>query len=195
MSNIIFNNIDVTFPVAGQDNPSKGFRDNWSYIQGALSTAKSEISTLESSALLKHTLADNNTPAENDLLQSTIINGSYKEFYGSSHNITPAANTTVIPINVANGDIQQVNLVSTAVTINFTGWPEGTQYGKVRVHFTTTAISSLNVTTFTSQAALSVKKDDAFPVTFTVDPNTHEVIEAWSFNNGATVFLKYLGNF
>jgi hypothetical protein len=195
MSNIIFNNIDVTFPIAGQDNPSKGFRDNWSYIQSGLSTAKSEITALETTALLKHSLSNANTPAENDLGQSTIINGSYKEFYGSSLSVTPAASDTTITINVANGDAQQINLVSTAVNVVFTGWPDNGQYAKVRLHLSNSTASSLTVSTFTSQASLAVKKDNLFPAPFSVGVNKHLVVEAWSFNNGSTVFIKYLGDF
>jgi hypothetical protein len=195
MSNIIFNNIDVTFPIAGQDNPSKGFRDNWSYIQSALATAKSEITSLETTALLKHSLTNSTIPAENNLGQSTIINGSHKEFYGSSYTQTPDAADTVISVNVADGDAQQINLLHTAVSILFTGWPEGNQYAKVRLHLSNSTASALTVSTFTSQAALAVKKDNLFPSPFSVATNKHLVVEAWSFNNGSTVFLKYLGDF
>lgn len=195
MSNIIYNNIDVTFPIAGQDNPSKGFRDNWSSIQNALSTAKSEITTLETAALLRHDLQDITAPAENDLAQSTIVNGSFKEFYSSSRTLTPASTAVTIPVNVADGDIQQINLVATAVNIMFTGWPAGTQYGKVRLHLTTISETSLTINTVTSQAALDIKFDIDFPSPLTVTTNVHKVIDVWSFNNGVTVFVKYIGEF
>ena len=194
MSNIIFNNIDVTFPIAGQDNPSKGFRDNWSYIQQALQVAKSEITKLETTALLKHSLTSTDS-VQNDLGQSTIINGSYKEFYGSSHTTTPGATDTTITINVANGDVQQINLVHTAVTVLFSGWPADTQYGKVRLHLTTASVTALSVLDFTAPAALSIKFDELFPEPFIVNTDEHAVVEAWSFDNGETVFIKYLGTF
>lgn len=194
MSNIIFNNIDVTFPIAGQDNPSKGFRDNWSYIQSALATAKSEITALETTSLLKHSLTDSTTTVENDLGQSTIINGSFKSFYGSSLTQTPDITVNSIQVNVADGDVHQINLID-SVSIVFTGWPEGTQYGKVRLHISNATASPLTVSTITSQGSLSVKKDNMFPAPFAVPTNKHLVIEAWSFNNGLNVFLKYLGEF
>ena len=49
MSNIIYNTIDEDYPIAGQDNDSQGFRDNFSIIKIALTTAESEISALENS--------------------------------------------------------------------------------------------------------------------------------------------------
>ena len=51
-SSIVTTNIDTTYPVAGQDNDSQGFRDNFTNLKTALDTAKTEISDLESKALL-----------------------------------------------------------------------------------------------------------------------------------------------
>lgn len=47
-SRIDTSNIDSNFPVQGADNPSQGFRDNFSYIKIALDTASEEISNLQS---------------------------------------------------------------------------------------------------------------------------------------------------
>lgn len=39
--------IDPNFPIAGVDNDTKGFRDNFGYIRNALKTAADEISSLQ----------------------------------------------------------------------------------------------------------------------------------------------------
>jgi hypothetical protein len=49
MSNINTDNIDSNFPVQGQDNPSQGFRDNFSAIKTQLLVAKSELEYLSNS--------------------------------------------------------------------------------------------------------------------------------------------------
>ena len=51
MSNINPNNIDGTFPIAGQDNSSQGFRDNFTNIRNNFSYAQSEISDLQAKAI------------------------------------------------------------------------------------------------------------------------------------------------
>ena len=56
-SSIVTTNIDTTYPVAGQDNDSQGFRDNFTNIKTALDTAKSEIGDLETNAVLKGALS------------------------------------------------------------------------------------------------------------------------------------------
>lgn len=47
-SNINPTNIDITYPIAGQDNDTQGFRDNFSNIKNNFVVAKSEISNIQS---------------------------------------------------------------------------------------------------------------------------------------------------
>ena len=56
-SNINSDAIDALYPVAGQDNDSQGFRDNFSTIKNSLATAKTEITTLQNDTAKKN--ADN----------------------------------------------------------------------------------------------------------------------------------------
>ena len=44
--NITANNIDVLYPIAGQENSSQGFRDNFLNIQLSLLEADTEITFL-----------------------------------------------------------------------------------------------------------------------------------------------------
>ena len=46
-SSIVTTGIDATYPVAGQDNDSQGFRDNFSQIKTQLGTASTEITALQ----------------------------------------------------------------------------------------------------------------------------------------------------
>ena len=52
-SSINPNNISVTFPIAGQDNDSQGFRDNFNNIKTNITHAKTEIEDLQSKVVLK----------------------------------------------------------------------------------------------------------------------------------------------
>ena len=47
-SNINLTNIDTTYPIAGQDNDSQGFRDNFTNINTNFTEAKTEIEALQS---------------------------------------------------------------------------------------------------------------------------------------------------
>ena len=56
-SNINPNNIDGTYPVAGQDNNSQGFRDNFTNTKTNFQYAETEITDLQNNAILKITNA------------------------------------------------------------------------------------------------------------------------------------------
>lgn len=46
-SNINPTNIDILYPIAGQDNDTQGFRTNFANILGNFATAKAEITDLQ----------------------------------------------------------------------------------------------------------------------------------------------------
>ena len=64
-SNINPNNIDTAYPIAGQDNDSQGFRDNFTNIKTNFEFAETEIDDLQSKVLLKSALTG--TTLDHDL--------------------------------------------------------------------------------------------------------------------------------
>ncbi len=59
-SNINTTNIDAAYPVAGQDNDSQGFRDNFSTIRSNFVASKTEIETLQSTTAQGITYSSDN---------------------------------------------------------------------------------------------------------------------------------------
>jgi hypothetical protein len=59
-SAITTTSIDANYPVAGQDNDSQGFRDNFSQIKTQLNTAGTEITALQSSRATTNATTDFN---------------------------------------------------------------------------------------------------------------------------------------
>ena len=53
-SNIVPGNVDGTYPKAGQDNSSQGFRDNFSSIKNNFTEAKTEIEALQTDYELQY---------------------------------------------------------------------------------------------------------------------------------------------
>jgi len=131
MSNINANAINTTYPVAGQDNDSQGFRDNFTAIQAGLATAKSEITTLQSNSVLVADLATSTTPVVNNLLGSTISNGIFLQFNGQAVGNIPV-NSTGATVNINSGPIQQFTLSAGAV-LTITGWPVSGLWSVIRL--------------------------------------------------------------
>ena len=70
MSSINPNNIDGTYPIAGQDNDSQGFRDNFTNIKNNFTFAYDELADLQSKAVLKSAL--NGSTLDNTLTYTSL---------------------------------------------------------------------------------------------------------------------------
>ena len=122
--------IDQTYPIAGQDNDSQGFRDNFNNIKDSLSLASADIVELQSKAVLKSAIGTNDTVV-NDMGGSSITNGQFSEFYASSY--TPvSAVTTGQYVDLANGAFQSF-VMNADIDFTFRGWPTTGQYAVVRL--------------------------------------------------------------
>ena len=191
MTNINYDAIDETYPIAGQDNNSQGFRDNFAAIKTALEETDLEITTLQTKVLLNSTLSGNDTVI-NDLVGSSITNGSFNKFYGEINADT--LSSSVLDIDLFNGPFQVITVSSDAHALRFNHWPTDL-YGVVRVHLINSSASS-KTPTFTTVNNGTIIYDESFPSPFTLTVGSnHKVIEAWSYDGGATVFIRYLGKF
>ena len=192
-SNINFSAIDTTYPIAGQDNDSQGFRDNFTAISNALAVAKTEISTIQSDAIL----TSNST---NDLSGTILTNGLYNVFNG----VASLQSSPTTDITLSNGALQVFTISSDSI-LRFIGWPtDSNVYAKVRVHIKSSSLTSYNVG-FTSSNGGAMVFESTFP-TATIGGvsqsgialNTagkHSVVEAWTYDHGQHVYVKYLGLF
>lgn len=190
-SQITTSNIDTLYPKAGQDNDSQGFRDNFANIATGLNVAKSEISNLQSNAVLTGSLGENPVAVENDMLGSSIVNGFYNNLHGSSY-LSDAV--SIQDINVDAGSVQEFTMAN-SVAFTFRNWPIDGKYAVVRVHLLSNGIAQFTPS-FVTENGGDVVLESSFPSPFTVaDTGAHQVIEAWSYNNGATVYIRYLGEF
>lgn len=137
-SNINPNNIDGAYPVAGQDNNSQGFRDNFTNIKLNFQYAEDEINDLQSKVLLKAPLEGQAT-TNNNLNNQVLYNAQIRDFSATKVNIGSSSGS--VEINYAEGHYQTVT-TSGDITLSFTSgsWPPSPQYGWVRVqiHVTNT---------------------------------------------------------
>ena len=103
-SNINPNNIDGAYPVAGQDNNSQGFRDNFTNTKTNFQFAAEEITQLQSYAVLKAALTG--TVLDNNMNGSLLSNAQLQDM-----SLTRVALGTLrgsVGINYAAGHYQTV---------------------------------------------------------------------------------------
>lgn len=130
-SSINPNNIDGSYPVAGQDNNSQGFRDNFSSIKLNFQYAKEEINDLETNAITKAALTG--STLDNNMNNNTIYAVNLNDV--STTAVPVGTVSGAVALNYATGQYQTLTL-SNSISLSFTNWPADTYYGVLRVAIT-----------------------------------------------------------
>jgi hypothetical protein len=200
-SNITSLTIDNEYPVAGVDNDSQGFRDNFTIIKDSLAAAKAEVEDLQTKVLLKSALTGDDTLLEdiNNMSGGTI----------SQVNVLQGTETVLVsdgvssPQNISfgNGHYQAVSLTGD-ITLTLSEWPdEG--YAKMRIELSSDSASSRTITLLSENSGeFKVLTSDSWAqvtassLEVTVPNSTDPVIiDFWTRDGGNKVFSKLLGQF
>jgi len=134
-SNINPNNIDGAYPVAGQDNNSQGFRDNFTNTATNFQYAAEEITDLQNNAILKSALAG--TTLDNNMQGSVLSNAQLQDMSETVVSLGTVSGTTTI--NYALGSLQTLT-TNGAVSLAFTNFPAAGAAGSVTVTVTVASI-------------------------------------------------------
>lgn len=187
-SNINYVNVDDSFPVAGQDNDSQGFRDNFATIRTSLASAKSEISDLqEDSAKLNVNNNFNATEISNAKLRNT------PHVYFNKN----ISQDTTHELLITDGHYQQLNINGTAnIDLSEFRPPSGAQVlYKVQILFNGTG----NVNWFTGSPSNILRVNATWPKrinpinNFAVITNQPVLVDIWT-TDGITFYGFYHGN-
>jgi hypothetical protein len=189
------NNIDGTYPVAGQDNDSQGFRDNFTNIRNNFTYIKAEVEDLQNKALLKTNLT--NSTLSNDLAGNAVVNASltsWRETY-KNNGTMDGTNT----INFSNGNFQRI-VLNSAVTLNFT-WPSNTagQVASIKLWVNIPTVDPTRTLTFGTAPTLgdpdTIAGYSAGTITFNsaeLTNNSDYLFEIWTPDAGVTLGIKDL---
>jgi hypothetical protein len=186
-SNIISNTIDENFPVAGQDNDSQGFRNNNAIIKSGLATAGTEITDLQNNTAKTNT--DSNF-AGNEIVDATLASAAEKYYEGGTV-------TSGQEINFNNGLYQSFTL-SNDVAFTLSNFPDNARLGRMQVELRSNSLGTPRVAAFAYSGG-TIKPDDSSAWSGTTISMSHDenpiIIEFWTYDEGLTVFAKYLGQF
>ena len=191
MSNINYLSINENFPVAGQDNDTQVFRDNFDTIKTSLRNAKDEITVLETNTARIN--------AENNFETNTINNAVFQNCRDQKNDL---GNVTASPttIDYENGPYQILTLGANVAVdfLNFPGDPALSNpnigVGKVTLEVYSSPGGSWTLS-FNTSVGTVIKKDPDFPGTVTIDDSDNPVfIEVWR-HSSETIFMRYLGKY
>ena len=196
-SNINDTGVNSNYPVAGQDNDSQGFRDNFTVISSNFVAAKAEIEALQTNSAVKN--------ADNNFLGNSIINADFKNTTETAYVAGSTVNTSQ-NINLDNGAYQEFT-VGADITLTLANWSSTTaKTGRIRLHIKSdqTPGSATNRTvTFASNAGGgTIKTNNNWPtgdltavIGAPAGASTFYAFEFVSYDSGATVWAEYLGSY
>ena len=141
------NNIDGTYPIAGQPNNTQGFRDNFTNIKTNFQTAANEITDLENKGVFKAALTG--TTLDNNMADNLIYAVKLNDVSYTYLQQTATAGAIAIDYSAA-----QYQLVAPTgnVSLSFSNWPDSGSEGVVYVDVFVTNTAY----TLTLPAAVSV---------------------------------------
>jgi hypothetical protein len=179
------NNIDGTYPVAGQDNNSQGFRDNFTNIKTNFQYAEDEITDLQNNAVLKSALSG--TTLDNDMLGSGLSNAVLNDMGYKLLDLgaSPGSSFTV---NYALGTYQTVTL-NVAATFGFSNFPAAGVAGEVYLQVTVNNLAhTLTLPAVVSQGLTGIQGISGQIITFGA---TGTYNFRFTTNNGGTTVTVY----
>jgi hypothetical protein len=125
------NDIDGTYPIAGQDNNSQGFRDNFTNTKTNFQYAANEITDLQTNVVLKAALTG--TVLDNDMGGSPLSNANISDFSAVAAILGTLSGS--VTINYVAGHYQTVT-TGGSISLAFTNFPAAGNFGVVRVQVT-----------------------------------------------------------
>lgn len=184
--------IDELYPVAGVNNDSQGFRDNFSYIKTGLEVASVEITNLQNNSAKLNEI--------NDFNGSLITNAVTNVISNLVHNANTITENT--DVSLQNGSYQ-LFIIGADLAFRIIDWPQQNDIcSKVRIVIK--GDGSNRTISFATQGSSSFRKSADFPTQFTTtvvtDSNNntiipHKIVDAWSDDKGKTIYLQYVGEF
>ena len=192
-SSIDTSTIDATYPVAGIDNDSQGFRDNFNSIKTNITTAGSEITALQANRA--RTDADNNHVG-NEIQDAELLQVTEK-FNNSNQSLTADHE---VDYRVAH--VHQFNATTPAgniMTVSFVGWPTN-RYAKLRIIMSVSSGVSTNITLSPSNGTGLNDNNAAWVggnniLTHTGSIGQKIIVDVFTYDTGNNLFFNYIGSF
>ena len=188
---INFAAINENFPVAGQDNDTQVFRDNFDTIKTNFSAAKTEITDLQDNAA--------RTDQDNDFLYNVVGSLTLQDAYlrKKDYGAAIVAGTQDISFKQA---MYHVVKFGANTSLSFSEFPTAAvditglgQIGKATLELY--GDGTARTITFVTSGGTVLKKSPGFPGSVTVTSTTNPVIiEVWQ-HSATVICLNYLGLF
>ena len=181
-SNIVPGNIDSTFPIAGQDNSSQGFRDNFTAIKNNFTEAAAEITAIQTNKANLNAASN----FSDNLVTRAVFRDTAETVYAHG-----SVSSGAVTLNHENGHYQTLT-VTADTTFSFTNFPTTATLGRIILDVTV-APGATNLV-FPSAVIKADNVTGSDGTSDTVQPGLGRVLyEFVTPDGGTTVLMHQLG--
>lgn len=183
-SNIDYLSIDDTYPVAGIDNSTQGFRRNFALIRNNFQAAKVEIEDLQTNSPV--------TNGPSDFNNNSIINANFVSCTTEVHTTSASTDEN---IDFSNGSYHVV-AVSNDVTLTFINWPAAGKYGEIVVELY--GDGTARAVTFASEDGgnIMIPTDALWTNPYTITSATlPQIIKFWTHDGGVNILSMNIASY
>jgi hypothetical protein len=178
-TSVYISKINIAYPVAGQDNDSQGFRDNFTNIQLALSYADSDIASLFRNSV--------QTTASNDFGNNLIKRAVFQNCSELVADNSSVVQTGNIIIDYSSGSYQKFILANGTASFSIINWPTSGNAGSLLLECVPENAGSASVNF--NPTLNVVGNTTAFPDTL----SGSTFYKIWTTDNGTTVYITKVG--
>jgi hypothetical protein len=176
-------NIDEEYPVAGQDNDSQGFRDNFNAIKTALEQTDTDVNNVF-------------YDTEND--EPVVISGANFKEVTEYVNVGTDSIKASGAVNFTDGHYHVLTVDAASLNLILSAWPSSGRVAKMTVQLSLDpngSSSSCDIT-FTSEGGATIQSEVGFTNPVTINSSVNQkIFEFWTYNGGNTIFARYLGEY
>jgi hypothetical protein len=191
MSNINYLSINENFPVAGQDNDTQVFRDNFDTIKTSLRAAQEEVTDLQNNTA--------KTNVENNFNDNEISNAVFRDTMFKKFDVGMISGTaTQYTVDFENGSYQVIR-VGSNLNIDFQNLPENSAsdgpigVGKITLELYGDGLP--RTLAFLASSGATFRRNPDWPEAVVVSSMSAPVIiDVWR-HNATYIFMHYHGQY
>lgn len=169
--------INQSYPTAGQDNNSQGFRNNFKNIKQALSWIDTDVYDLQLNGVKK---------TENNNFNNNIIEkATFKDCAITVFDDSQTVRTGDVVVDYEKGNYQKFKVSAGLHTFTFVNWPDFSKSGKL----TLSIISDNTVGSTVDFGAVTVNNLGTTSFPMNISGTFPNVFEVWNESDANTIFV------
>jgi hypothetical protein len=187
--------INVNYPIAGQDNDSQGFRNNFTAITNSFAQADVAISGLTTSTAKLN--------VDNDFLGNAVSHAVTK-YNAGQYNPIGAITDNPHTLYFNQAEYHDVT-ISTSTTFQVAGWPSSSDwasnlyYAQIRLQVTPTAAASSATFALNFQSLVSGGtvwyNTNTLSLPYISSATDVQIWDIWTYNGGQDTYVNLVGGF